>query len=267
MLWHPLGQISSESGVQQGDPLGPLLFALVLHMLVASLEADDECFDLLLQAWYLDDGALAVDIQLCCTRAVHLIEELGHALGLHFNLAKCELFSRKGNTLFPPDVRSSFLPNLDILGAPIGDCLRCSKFIAGKCAEPRKLLSALVDVATVDLQVAVTLLPMCGSFCRMVHIARATPPSLATDTLKSFDEEVQPCFALCTAIEVPTEAWCQAQLGLKFGGLGLRSVSLHDAAAFIASVSFSGFGSAESIHLQQAVVAFNSQVSLPNAFS
>ena len=26
LLWHPLGQISSESGVQQGDPLGPLLF-------------------------------------------------------------------------------------------------------------------------------------------------------------------------------------------------------------------------------------------------
>ena len=40
-------------------PWGPLLFALVLHMLVASVEADDECFDLLLQAWYLDDGALA----------------------------------------------------------------------------------------------------------------------------------------------------------------------------------------------------------------
>ena len=108
---------------------------------------------------------------------------------------------------------------------------------------------------------------MCGSFCRMVHIARATPLSLATDALMSFDEEVQPCFALCTAIEVPTEAWCQAQLGLKFGGLGLRSVSLHDVAAFIASLSSSGFGSAESIHLQQAVVAFNSQVSLPNAIS
>ena len=29
-LWHPLGSISSASGVQQGDPLGPLLFALVL---------------------------------------------------------------------------------------------------------------------------------------------------------------------------------------------------------------------------------------------
>ena len=118
-------------------------------------------------------------------------------------MAKCELFSRKGNTSFPPDVKCSLLPNLDILGAPIGDYLHCSKFIAGKCAESRKLLSGLVDVAAVDLQVAVTLLRMCGSFCRMVHIARVTPPSLASDTLRSFDEEVQRCFALCTAIKFP----------------------------------------------------------------
>ena len=123
-------------------------------------------------------------------------------------------------------MRCSLLPNLDILGAPIGDHLHCSKFIAGKCAESRKLLSGLVDVAAVDLQVAVTLLCMCGSFCRMVHIARVTPPSLASDALRSFDEEVQRCFALCTTIEVPNGAWCQAQLGLKFGGLGLRSVCL-----------------------------------------
>ena len=74
---------------------------------------------------------------------------------------------------------------IDILGAPIGDYLHCSKFIAGKCAESRRLLSGLVDVAAVDLQVAVTLLHMCGSFCRMVHIAGVTPPSLASDALSS----------------------------------------------------------------------------------
>ena len=98
-------------------------------------------------------------------------------------------------------------------------------------------------------------------------VARVTPPSLASDAPRSFDEEVQRCFALCTAIEVPNRAWCQAQLGLKFGGLGLRSVSFHAAAAFIASLSSSGYGSADYIHLQQAVVAFNSQVSVPNAVS
>ncbi|KAL5494262.1 hypothetical protein EMCRGX_G015559 [Ephydatia muelleri] len=73
--------ISSVSGVQQGDPLGPLLFALVLHKLVSSLDADDECADLILQPWYLDDVALAGShtAVLC---ALRLIEEMGPALGL-----------------------------------------------------------------------------------------------------------------------------------------------------------------------------------------
>ena len=31
LLWHPLGHLSSQSGVQQGDPLDPLFFALVLR--------------------------------------------------------------------------------------------------------------------------------------------------------------------------------------------------------------------------------------------
>ena len=50
-------QLNSCVGVQQGDPLGPLLFCLVLHVLVRKIQAD--CPDLLLHKWYLDDGALA----------------------------------------------------------------------------------------------------------------------------------------------------------------------------------------------------------------
>ena len=56
---YPLGKISSQSGVQQGVPLGPMLFALVLNKLVSSIEADDDFFHILLNAWYLDDGVLA----------------------------------------------------------------------------------------------------------------------------------------------------------------------------------------------------------------
>ena len=78
--------------------------------------------------------------------ALHLIEEMSLALDLHINLAKCELFSREGNTSFPPHMWSSLLPNLDILGVPIEDYSHCSKFIAGMCAESRKLLLGLVDV-------------------------------------------------------------------------------------------------------------------------
>ena len=112
-LWHPMGQISSQTGVQQGDPLGPMLFALVLHKLVTSIDVDDDCLQLLLEAWYLDDGVLAGE-RSAVIRALHLIEDLGPHLGLYINFSKCKLFSRSGNSLFPPVVKSSLLPNLDI---------------------------------------------------------------------------------------------------------------------------------------------------------
>ena len=79
----PQRYISSQSGVQQGDPLGPMLFAVVLRKLVSSIEADDGCFDLSLNLWYLDDGVLAGE-RTAVVRALHLIEELQQAVS-HFN--------------------------------------------------------------------------------------------------------------------------------------------------------------------------------------
>ena len=54
MLFHPMGTISSETGVQQGDPLGPLFFCLVLHKLVATIASDEEASHLLYHKWYMD---------------------------------------------------------------------------------------------------------------------------------------------------------------------------------------------------------------------
>jgi len=52
------GHIMSVTGVQQGGPLGPFLFALVLHPRIHQIR--DSC-KLLLHAWYLDDETLVGD--------------------------------------------------------------------------------------------------------------------------------------------------------------------------------------------------------------
>ena len=73
-----------------------------------------------------------------------------------------------------------------ILGAPIGDYLFCANFIASKRLDAVKLLSKLVEVAI--------LLRVCESFCKLVHLARATPPSVISDPLQLFANDVRQCF-------------------------------------------------------------------------
>ena len=71
-------------------------------------------------------------------------------------------------------MKKSSVPNFEILG----DIIFCAKFFAHKCANASKLLEQLEDVGAVDPQVALLLLRQCGSFCKLVHLARSTPPPL-----------------------------------------------------------------------------------------
>ena len=219
LLWHTMGHLQSESGVQQGDPLGPLFFDLVLNLLISVITKDEVCSHLQFDAWYHDDGVLAGPIS-AVHRALAFIKGIGPTLGLFVNVSKCELFSQSDLSSFPSDMKQSRNPNIEILGILIGDKDFCSAFVSRKRLEARPPLERLEEVGAVDPRVALTLLRMCGGFCWLAHLARATPPSLVMASLELFDEDVCRCFSSCTAVDTTDVAWQQAQLSLSKGGWG-----------------------------------------------
>ena len=98
-LWHNMGELVSASGVQQGDPLGPLLFSLVLHATLQAIVVDPQCIDLTSNCWYLDDGILA-GTRGSLIRALEVIQEHSVSSGLSLNYSKCELYSLQNLDMF-----------------------------------------------------------------------------------------------------------------------------------------------------------------------
>ena len=133
LLWQPLGCVGSQTGVQQGDPLGPMVFAIVLYKLVSSIDVDDGYLNLIFQTWYLDDGVLA-----------------GNHTGL---LPACFATNRRNgfhstnSSVLQSSPLSSWLPNLDILGAPIGDYLFCATSLRRSMLKPRSCCLFILEMA------------------------------------------------------------------------------------------------------------------------
>ena len=64
-----------------------------------------------------------------------------------------------------------------------------------KRADAVKLLSQLAEVGADDPQVAFLLLRQCATFCKLVQLARSTPPSYVAEGLALFDKDVRQCFS------------------------------------------------------------------------
>jgi hypothetical protein len=77
-LWEGELLLSSE-GIQQGDPLDPMLFCIAIHSLVSNLESEFKIF-------FLDDGTLGGTFD-SLFADLKRIEEIGQSL----NMSKSEL--------------------------------------------------------------------------------------------------------------------------------------------------------------------------------
>ena len=103
-LWFGPHHILSTTGVQQVDPLGPLLFSLILlDFLSHSPTLDGLAF----QLWYLDDGIL-VGTHSALSSFLCFLQQQGPANGLHPNLSKYKVFWPSGDqsfSIFPLEVQ------------------------------------------------------------------------------------------------------------------------------------------------------------------
>ena len=159
---------------------------------------------------------------------------------------------------FPPEMKRSTHPNFVFLGIPICDKAFCSYFILEKHEEAKALQLKLEEVSAVNPHVAFSLLRQCAGFCKLAHLAHGTPPSQAISAVEAFDHNIRATFSKCTVVDTSNQAWQQAELSLSRGGLGIRSLSRHSPAAYIASLSSSGAVPLSQEHLIHAVELFNS---------
>ncbi|CAL1168741.1 unnamed protein product, partial [Cladocopium goreaui] len=190
--------LESQSGMQQCDPLGPLLFSVGLQPIASELRS---C-GLDIAVHYLDDGILAGDVS-AVSRALQLVQRVQRkagAIGLAVNLQKCQVVA------------------------------------VGAADQAGDLLDALGELP--DPQVGLRLLRACGGFARLVHSMRCNPsvPQQTALSLDMFDGMVRRSFGDLTGVHPNGLQWQQAGLGFAYGGLGLRSTSDHAPAAYLASL-------------------------------
>ena len=111
--------LSCTTGVQQGEPLSPLLFCAGLAPLI---QAVADYFPQVEQLWYLDDGLLYGDAA-AVSACLVLIQKRLQLLNMELNLQKCELYTkmepeRLGDLQRVPRVLDT--TEWSYLGAPLG---------------------------------------------------------------------------------------------------------------------------------------------------
>lgn len=131
-LFGPGFTLDSESGEHQGDPEGPLFFALATKDLA---EASAQC-GLDWAHWYLDDAHLCGPVATLHSILPRLETE-ANALGLRLNRNKCALFmntTQDDSRLLPGIPRVDVSGCLKVLGSPVGSLEACKDWVAKKCS-------------------------------------------------------------------------------------------------------------------------------------
>ena len=229
----------SQEGVQQGDPLGGLLFSLgIQDELVRKMNSEFNC-------WYLDDGSIAGDIK-TVLRDFTEITKAAETHGLDLNATKCELFLIKPTSddcknalhafnLVKDGVKLVSRDQLTLLGAPI-----FSEAIEGVLEQKISNLEKMTEhLKGIDSHEALFLLRNCFAMPKLTYFLRTSPCFTKPETLEKFDQIIKTSLQNILNIPLSETSYDQATLPVAKGGLGIRPASEIAIPGFLSSVQAS----------------------------
>ena len=224
--------IAQGEGGEQGDPLMPMLFALVQHVALEAaqgrLQQNERIFA------YLDDVYVVSTPDRVFEVHQVLEDTLASHCNIHVHQGKTQVWNRAGIAPEGIDVLTSraidnpsFLPvdlqGLKVLGVPIGQPEYVKAFLVRKSEAQRELFQRIPWVE--DTQAAWLLLLMCGS-TRANFWLRAVRPELSGGFASRHDAEVWRCLReILGTPRAPPVAQVLSSLSLSLGGCGLTSAS------------------------------------------
>lgn len=226
--------IDSAEGVQQGDPLGPLLFCLAVMPITKRLSSN-------LNLWYLDDVLLAGDPDTVLSD-LSIVLSLSAEIGLSVNTNKCEVFALSSSD----DVSESFYHNFDSIAPGISVMSRDTAVILGTAVfndgvtftleDKVCKLSCLIErLKLLDRHDAFFLLKNCVAIPRLLYVLRTSRCS-SHPLLVKYDQILRQGLEFIVNSNIDDTAWLQATLPVSFGGLGLRCATDLAEPSFLASV-------------------------------
>ena len=218
--------LSSEQGVHQGDPLGPVLFATSIHSTLVALQAK---FPEVVLLAYLDD-VFIVGQNNMALQVFASLEESFLPLNLKINQSKCELLSLQGDSN-PSPIPTSTSGSV-VLGSPVGTTSFVRSFCLSAAESGEDFCSRICNLD--DSQSSVLLLRHCHS-TRLNHLARTVPVSLLIPAAQKHDRTSCQTFRNILGTEDLSPAlWNQISLPVKKGGFGVSPLERVSPAAFLA---------------------------------
>ena len=204
--------------MEQGDPLGPLLFCLAIHDLVQQLQSEFNVF-------FLDDGTLGGSLEEVL-EDFSIVERMAGELSLQLNRDKSEVIcddstTRSAMLRAVPGLSVTGRDHATLLGSPIGTASGIQDTILKRTKSLQTLGSRLQLLRAHD---AFCLLCNALAIPKVLYIWRSSPCFLVP-ALHDFDSLLRSLLGTILNVNLSDSAWTQASLPVRAGGLGVHSTT------------------------------------------